>query len=161
MSGVLFAQGDPTDTPTVRALTGLLPLRRQADYGVWLSRQARDARFAEWLGTQASEAQFAEWLGTQASEAQFADWLGSQAGNAKFARWLGAQANEAQFAEWLGAQTKDARKARFVYALSQPAILLGTRDEAAKLNYGGNAFEPIRLNLWLQFARGEALPHFR
>jgi hypothetical protein len=54
MSGVLFAQdtNDPTDTPTVRALTALLPLRDQANYGRWLVGQNKQSQFAEWIEAQ-------------------------------------------------------------------------------------------------------------
>jgi hypothetical protein len=108
MSGVLFAQtntNDPTDTPTVRALTALIPMRQQANYGLWLSGQARQSLFAQWLE----------------------------------------------------AQTTEARKARFVSALGQPQVLLGTRAAADKPNYGGNAFAPLQRTLWLRMARGESV----
>lgn len=57
MSGVLFAQtntNDPTDTPTVRALSALLPLRQQALYGMWLEAQTGEARKAAFVATLAS-----------------------------------------------------------------------------------------------------------
>jgi hypothetical protein len=72
MAGVLFAQtntNDPADTPTVRALVALLPLRDQANYGRWLAVQAHDAQFASWLGAQTKgigPAKFAAALGQPA-----------------------------------------------------------------------------------------------
>jgi hypothetical protein len=91
MSGVLFAQNtnDPTDTPTVSALTALLPLRDQANYG-----------------------------------------------------------------RWLVGQTKSAGTAKFVAALSRPALLLQVKGDVDRPNYGGNAFEEVKKNAWLRFAKG-------
>jgi hypothetical protein len=134
-SGVLFAQADtndPTDTPTVRALTALLPLRDQALHG--------------------------EWLRHQASEAQFAEWLSRQNESSEFARWVAAQSQQSAFAGWLMAQKQSAGKGVFASCLGSPDLLLGVRSSYARPNYGGNAFEAVRRNLWLQVARGEALP---
>ena len=119
MSGVLHAQDDPTDTPTTRALTALLPMRDQARYGQWLRHQADSA---------------------------------------KFAAWLAGQSEQSEFANWLSAQQQIAAKAVFAYYLAQPQMLLGVRRTFDHPNYGGNAFEPIRQNLWLRVARGESLP---
>ena len=135
MSGAPFAQGDPTDTPTTRALSALLPLRDQARQGQWLRHQADDAQFAGWLARQQ------EFSG--------------------FARWVAAQSDQSAFAAWLVAQQQDAGKAVFASYLGQPEVLLGARRAYARPNYGGNAFEAARRNLWLQFARGEAQPYTR
>jgi hypothetical protein len=120
MSGVLFAQdtNDPTDTPTVRSLTALLPLRDQANYGRWLVGQNKQAQFAEWLMRQDKEA---------------------------------------QFAEWLKEQIKGIGPAKFAAALSQPALLLQVKEDVDRPNYEGNAFEEVRKNAWLRFARGESI----
>ncbi len=135
ISGVLFAQGDPTDTPTTRALSALLPMRDQARQGQWLRHQADDAEFAGWLARQE------EFSG--------------------FARWVAAQSDQSAFAAWLVVQQQDAGKAVFASYLRQPDVLLAVRSIQGHPNYGGNAFEAIRLNLWLQVARGEALPQSR
>lgn len=118
MSGVLYAQGAPTDTPTIRALTALLPLRDQARYGQWLQRQA---------------------------------------GEAKFAEWLTRQDQQSAFARRVAVQQKDAGKAVFASYLGQPGVLLGARSTHDRPNYGGNAFESIRHDIWLRVARGQAL----
>jgi hypothetical protein len=52
MSGVLFAQtntNDPTDTPTVRALTALLELRERANNGKWITSQAKNVNKARFV----------------------------------------------------------------------------------------------------------------
>jgi hypothetical protein len=69
---------DPTDTPTVRALTALIPLKEQALRGQSLAAQERQALFAKWLALQGHQAAFAEWLAGQVE-------LG---GKAKFAMFL-------------------------------------------------------------------------
>ena len=102
----LLAQGDPADTPTVRALSALLPMRDDALY----------------------------------------------------ARWLHRQADEAKFAAWLDAQQQAAAKAVFASYLGQPELLLGVLRAYGRPNYAGNAFEPVRRNLWLDVAEGQPLP---
>lgn len=132
LSGILFAQDDPTDTPTTRALTALLPMRDQARYGQWLRHQADSAKFAAWLAVQKEQSEFA--------------------------RWVAAQHDQSAFAAWVMAQQKDAGRAVFAYYLAKPELLLGVRHTCERPNYGGNAFEPVRRNLWLRVARGESLP---
>ena len=117
--GVLHAQDDPTDTPTTRALSALLPLRDQARHGDWLRYQADEAQFAEWLS-----------------------WQREQSG----------------FARWLAAQQQAAAKAVFASYLGQPELLLGVLRAHGRPNYAGNAFEPVRRNLWLDVAEGQPLP---
>ncbi len=116
---VLHAQDDPTDTPTTRALSALLPLRDQARHGEWLRHQAAEAQFAAWLARQSEES---------------------------------------AFARWVASQQKDAGKAVFASYLGQPDVLLGARRTHDRPNYGGNAFEAIRRDIWLRVARGESLP---
>jgi hypothetical protein len=58
---------DPTDTPTVRALTALIPLKKQAVFAEWLALQGHQAAFAEWLAGQVElggKAKFAMFLAT-------------------------------------------------------------------------------------------------
>jgi hypothetical protein len=135
MSGALFAQtntNNPTDTPTVRALTALLPLRDQANYGRWLAAQGEQAKFAGWVAAQGKQAEFAS--------------------------WLEGQAYEAKFAGWVAAQTQNVGKARFVAALGNPELLLQVREDVNRPNYGGNALEAKRKALWLETAKGHITP---
>ena len=78
--------------------------------------------------------------------------------DALYAQWLHRRADEAKFASWLEAQQQAAAKAVFASYLGQPELLLGVLRAHNRPNYAGNAFEPVRRNLWLDVAEGQPLP---
>ena len=78
--------------------------------------------------------------------------------DALYARWLQRRAEDAKFAAWLDAQQQAAAKAVFASYLGRPELLLGVMRAYGRPNYAGNAFEPVRRNLWLDVAEGQPLP---